>query len=1190
MEKTSGMQGVHQQRSGYQSWQQVSQTASYVQQTADSYQSFETSTCSYSTAAHAAQNASQSTKVVTEPVSEKAVKSTTDPPQEQDDTEDEELHIDEGTSRESPTGDVLSEQAQRLTVDEQSKEKAETTSTDGNVSSIIQSDVLQKLIMESVKKYLSETPLLANIEPSKLLNQLDTSAIAQSISATKNESANDDKTMGDVKKKRLYRRPPGIPDYKPTPIKELQRRKSTEKSNDKLPRTSDQESEVTDFSSAEDEVETESDRANPSIKESQAGELQSDLKASSKDTCKLPKKSSSNDSLSKEKDTKRVSDKIECTKGDAISSKSQGSSHVLVPAVAQVTRKAWTPAAVKASKTSGNAPCMLEAVLQVLDGPTADDENKSEICTDQPEKKADLNKERESLSSLSTEKTSTEALKEKKASGDEDASKATDSNQSDSLNDPAVATETLKEEIVTEKESKKIDDDQMSASESENSIRDRSLSRDSRSSSSRERRKRRKRRKREKKMKRKHSKSKKRKRRYSSSFEANSGSDFGNEDEHKEIDDLMEVKKEKNVNNEDEGSSCETQSQHSTKSQNKRYEEESDYSTSKRSRSKSKRRKHSKHRKKSKKKHKKRRYHSSSSVSSNNDYESSSGDESDRRSRKRRRSDIDFSVVKPDPEDVIDLTVIKDESESDEAPITISLKKEKTCDAPVASELPKTMKGSDGVNSFVKEEKKEADNATVPAPESDTRKSKSRTTSIESSTTIPSDGKQQDLSPTPGFSPEDAPELSPSAEEADLIPPPASDVPAIEKPAAVFSSKTKTLKEISIFDSLMDGTASSLIKTVKKKRVEEHSSSSITPTVTDDDDHLKVTKTVTSRSSTTSTRHSSSDGRSSKISTNSHVSKSVKSHSSPSPSSSSSSSSRHSSFKSKSDLNGTDRDRALDKTKSKDSSSNAASSSSSKHKHSSNSSIGGSKNKSESSDKINSGSSKSNSGIKSNSSSYKSSSGSHRASSTSKSSSQGSSKSSSHSSSRHHSSSSLDHKSGTQSTRDKVENSPRPTGLDGSLNSTSAASQPACAVSSQESEGISDREFFNFNNGPSHTSQSSDEDVVSADRYCFSPLPDLSALDTIPEEDWHQLTTLDHDKGPEAAEDECLQLYNDFTPPSPAPVVHGKKRPAPDDSTEEPVSSVRRVARPGAPGNLLRRPHLISYPGKKRSPQQVLIS
>lgn len=941
---------------------------------------------------------------------------------DQDDSEDEQLLIDEAPSSQ-PADEESNTDGDTATAskdDEPPAVENEEVSEKVSADSLIQSEALQKLILESVKKVLSESPVLASLEPAKLASQIDSSAIVRSLAsaaaAPKEESA-------ETQKRRLYLRPAGIPDYRPTPIKELLRRKSAENSK--------KEEDEAEFSAPEEEEEE---------------QMEVDTNATNSgddDTIK-------NDNEAK---TSVTRDKKETAKSDASTASTSRLSHIMVPAVSQVTRKAWTPGSAKTTKVDEDkSASMIEAVLQVLDGGSSSDTQ----TYDPTISKANLSKEIESLSNLpqkQSDNVETSADDNKSDAADNSNSKDITNSKCSSDKDIDTVSKSVDGDLSGNEKSDgdaMEKDDNLSDASYDRYSQDRSRSRSS--SSSRERRHRRKKRKRDKKK--KHSKSKKKRRRYSSSYDSEYEDDIYDEDHQPPTDEnddqaTASVKKEDGIDSkEEDGDVSESQSVKNRK------RDDSEYSSSKRSRSKSKRRKHSKHRKRSRKKHRKRRYRSSSYDSSGSNSDSNSSDYY-RSSRKRRKIETDLSLVKQEEEDVIDLTVIKDESDSDERPPAPKIKTTQAKPT-VETERSDTKEKKPTISNVPKEhdDVKPSPVVSTPTvndvkPKLDGEPTKSRTASTESTNTIPYENDEHisNSSPQPHKNVEPKEEIKSrtTSTESNTIPyendeqisnsapqaePHSSPAPSdhaphdsppymeVKKPSSVFSSKTKTLKEISIFDSLLDGTASSRIKTVKKKCIEELSSSSLTPTLTDEDDvRKKVTKTITSHSSTTSTCHSKS-----KVAKESstHVSKSsVRSGSS---SHSSSSSSRHSSSSQPS------------------SSKNSRSDSSSSKSHNSSS-------KTPSSDKNDR---KPRTKDDSKSSSSKSS----------------SSKNSKHSSSRsrHSSSSSSKHRSGDEKDKKQSTTSSSGKSKDSSITSKEISGPtPKPAVSSQDSEDFSDRGCFNFN-------------------------------------------------------------------------------------------------------------------------------
>ncbi|XP_042222013.1 serine-rich adhesin for platelets-like isoform X2 [Homarus americanus] len=93
-----------------------------------------------------------------------------------------------------------------------------------------QSELIQQLVSEAVKKVLAENPVLASsgVDPSSIVKNIDTSAlVAQATAETTQANARG--------KKKYYFRPPDTPSYNPTPIEELNKRKrSVDYSEDML--------------------------------------------------------------------------------------------------------------------------------------------------------------------------------------------------------------------------------------------------------------------------------------------------------------------------------------------------------------------------------------------------------------------------------------------------------------------------------------------------------------------------------------------------------------------------------------------------------------------------------------------------------------------------------------------------------------------------------------------------------------------------------------------------------------------------------------------------------------------------------------------------------------------------------------------------------------------------------------------
>lgn len=104
------------------------------------------------------------------------------------------------------------------------EEASDTETSEANSGN--QSELLQQLVSDAVKKALSENPLLAaaGVDPTTVMKKIDTSALIAQASAEITQT----KT-----KKKLYLRPPDTPSYNPTPIEELNKRKRSVEASDK---------------------------------------------------------------------------------------------------------------------------------------------------------------------------------------------------------------------------------------------------------------------------------------------------------------------------------------------------------------------------------------------------------------------------------------------------------------------------------------------------------------------------------------------------------------------------------------------------------------------------------------------------------------------------------------------------------------------------------------------------------------------------------------------------------------------------------------------------------------------------------------------------------------------------------------------------------------------------------------------
>jgi len=403
-----------------------------------------------------------------------------------------------------------------------------------------------------------------------------------------------------------------------------------------------------------------------------------------------------------------------------------------------------------------------------------------------------------------------------------------------------------------------------------------------------------------------------------------------------------------------------------------------------------------------------------------------------------------LSVVKQEKLDVIDLTVIKDESsEEDKKP---DIAKLPSAEIPTIKEKTKLPSPKD-----IKSEEK-IDNTPSSKSSSSKIDEKSRTSSVESN-------ESQNLNP------DDALNTFTDCHSDD-----ATDL------AAVYSTKTETHTEISIFDATK---IASSIKTVQKASTIEQLSSSSTSSskkiltgVTDNKD-AKKSSSSSHRSSHTETKKSSSSSSHSKSSSH-RDGKSSRSDSSKNKSSSSSS-----------------RDKSSSTTSSSSSSKSNEKSSSSKNKD-----------------------------HKSSSSSRKSSSSISKSTSSSK---RKSSSSSNSSKSKHSSSSS--------SSKGKDDKKPH-------HSSSSSATKPSTSLSSS-SKVLSDDDGVSYDLFPPSirnnlSAVEEEEEVGNEDDFndgelSDSSMPDLSALDAITDEDWEKMINdgncEDDEEDDEATENECLKMY-----------------------------------------------------------------
>ena len=912
-------------------------------------------------------------------------------------------------------------------------------------------DLLKELVNEAVRKCLSENPLLSGLDPSLIMGKLDTNAIASSVSETKQpfkRSSTDSR-----------REKPVYPDYNPTPISELNKRKDEQNNAN----TSNQnEEEMTDFSASESDCEA-SIAADFDLLDEVMAENSKSSKGNGNKAKEQNKKLDRSNTVKKSKD--RISDNENTSeekekyfssgKGKNKSNSLKGETnfnnkHILVPPLPQMERKTWTPGSSKIS-----SPDNLESILEKFDGSSNEMEVNSSDNTDVAIRKADLAKE---LLSLSSDTKETPKDSQSDAANDDKADSEKDSTE----NAKAVDQNEKSDAESYEKPEEHSDKDD---SFSDYSLSSRKKRKRSRSRSSSLDRRRKKKRRKEKRSKRRKSK----KRRGYSSQSEDTNDDSMEEDKLSADDDEEFQKMEEDSN--DPQIKKETDSESESRKSRKR------------SKDKHHRRKHSKHKHRSKKKYRKRRYRSSSSS----DYSSSEDSYSRRR---RRMKNIDLSIVKQEKLEVIDLTVIKDESDSDKEKKAAVVKSNSNSEAVGSSKEDqkresKTDEKIDSSAQITPEKPSESildsneleDKQKVPdsktSVEEEKKPSNTSCSSVEKKRTASGESAHHNVFDEITAANDDAASV---ASDSNL------DYPDNITATAVPPARTKSFSEISMFDSLLNEDKLENSKHVKKENTldERSSSTGSLPDLFTDKNALKKKSSHGSSSNKSYSKKSSSSSK--------HSSKSSGSHNSGSTSKS-----RHSSSK-----------ESHSKSSSNDRSSKGQSSSSSKLR-----------NRSSSKSSHSSSSSKSDKSRRS-------------------------------SSSNRHSHSSDKHKS----------------------KSSSKSENKVDAKTLDEIPSVSD------DNGHSREP---------------SPLPDLSALDAITEEDWESIVTAEEDES--VTENECLQLYEEFQkPPTPVPVTPPKRSSQTlQDTDGEVLSTIKRVARPGATGNLLRKPLAASHPARRKTPGQVML-
>lgn len=544
--------------------------------------------------------------------------------------------------------------------------------------SLLQSEILQKLVNEAVKKIISESTLLSHVDASLILGKIDKKIIADSVSPKGICFAADESN----KKRCLYPRPAGIPDYQPTPISELNRRKSTEetshsKYNEQL-NTMTKPSENNNYSprpknsenldcSSDDNIEKDScefnslDRviAEKSLSDTKNFNISNNQNNKNGEIISSPKiheqQNFIKSNTTKEKSLilslpfPKIHSKDDCNEHGI------SQSHILVPPVPQVSRRVWVPGNSKASKSSVISEAdKLEALLQALDG-SSDNALIQPVLSDVgTHLKADLSKELLSLTCSSDEHQLMSETFELCAN-----------NKISVLgtSNPVLVgvDEKLQTEILIKKEFDNPTDAKLLKNTDLVSHIDDSKNHHRRSKSSSDH-SRRKHKKKERKSKHKYYKSKKKRKKVDSSCsdtaETSSFSDYDFNESNIAQSNIEQTDKLTEENEDSQSEKNVITTEVSVKDEYKSNDSESSFINGQKHH-RSRKRKRSKHKHKGKHKHRKHRYHSSTSSHSCSDSRHKS------RVSIHNKHDFDLSIVKLE-DDVIDLTVIKDESESDE--------------------------------------------------------------------------------------------------------------------------------------------------------------------------------------------------------------------------------------------------------------------------------------------------------------------------------------------------------------------------------------------------------------------------------------------------------------------------------------------------------------------------------------------
>ena len=524
-------------------------------------------------------------------------------------------------------------------------------------TSLLQSDVLQKYINEAVKKFISENPVVANVDPNVLMKSLDTGALIQSINSNTVDETAQNTAIGDGKKQRLYLPPPGIPEYNPTPILELKKRKSVEeqmKTDESQPyepeqysenlQKEDKEDTAAEFST-EEEYEDQQGKEFDLLEEVIAEKSQQNVeKYKSKEFKKRKrnlgklinrsKNSKSIEVVSEDSIVAKADDLAENIKHDTVNNSDNNNlssvnirtdkSHLMVSGVAQLARKPRGASVVaKPAKTNKDSAAA-----------TATENTKEDLA-------GVLN-----------------PANDKEVIDETTADVASSKNSNEKL---------LDEQLVVKKEREEEDFVPTSGgSRKRKRSRERSSSREYY---------RKKKRKREKKEKRKRSRSKKKRRRNYSSQSDDYSSDVSTHSHDNKADGEVVskggIKQEPQEDQEGEAASPITENNTHEAKEDSNSDSDSRVSSNRHSRSSRKYKKH-KYRKSRKKKHHRRRHYSSSSSYDSEDYSSDDDSSRGRRRGKNRRIPVDLSLVKQEKLEVIDLTIIKDEPESDDDPVPSS--------------------------------------------------------------------------------------------------------------------------------------------------------------------------------------------------------------------------------------------------------------------------------------------------------------------------------------------------------------------------------------------------------------------------------------------------------------------------------------------------------------------------------------